>query len=222
MFMLRGMATQQLIFDFTNTPDISAKAYMPLSSHQNVLNQLHFAQNLNGFRGLRISGEKGCGKTHLLKAWSAVVGAEYINDEAAEIPQGQIIAVDDIDKLSPKGQEQLFHIYNAVQKRNGLLVVAGTEEITPQTDILPDLRSRLLTLPSVHVENMTDADLNQLLLKWAEDSQLSLKPDVIKYLLSRAERSPAVLNGLIRTLDELSLTEKRAITLPLVRKVLIK
>ena len=225
MVMLCDMANQQLIFDFNNTPDASARTYLPLASHQNVLQQLHFTQNLSGFRGLRISGQKGSGKTHLIKAWSAVVKADYMDSTNLELTEdigNHIIAVDDVDKLDSSAQEQLFHIYNAIQKRNGLLVIASTSEIGPKTEMLADLRSRLLTLPSVQIENMTDADLNQLLLKWAEDSQMSLKPDVIKYLLSRAERSPAVLNNLIKALDELSLTEKRAITLPFVRKVLTK
>ncbi|MDD9911955.1 MAG: DnaA/Hda family protein, partial [Alphaproteobacteria bacterium] len=182
----------QLIFDFSTSPDVSAASYLPLASHQDALQQLQQLKDKSSFRGARIIGEKGSGKTHLLKAWAAVTGALYDTGETLdELPQqNNAVAIDGIDDLTPSQQESLFHLYNHLQKQNGLLVTTGEKPITPDTPMLPDLRTRLLTLPQVEITPPTDADLTQLLVKWAQDQNLTLKPDVVKYILARAERSP--------------------------------
>ncbi|MFZ2619691.1 MAG: DnaA/Hda family protein [Alphaproteobacteria bacterium] len=212
----------QLLFPFPSQADVSAHSYVPLASHAAALAGLQRLGTMHGFRGLRLVGQAGCGKTHLLHAWAAATGAMVW--EAAGLPflppAGSTVVVDDVDTLDAIGQENVFHIYNSLYKSGGALVVASAVSITPHMPLLADLRSRLLTLPEVELGQSTEADLTQLLLKWATDCQLTLKPDVVKYVLARAERNPAMLHALVRQLDTLSLVEKRGVTLPLVRKVL--
>jgi chromosomal replication initiation ATPase DnaA len=202
----------QLIFDFTASEDRSARSYLPLTSHLKALQALKFLEEGQGFKGLRLVGQAGTGKTHLLQAWCALTGTNYgMSDHAPAV------AVDDVEE-SPA--EEVFHLYNRLYKQEGTLVVATTEPLTPNTKLLPDLRSRLLTLPEVVLAQPTDEDLTKLLVKWAGDRQLALKPDVVKYLLARAARNPAQLREMVGALDVLSLAEKRAVTVPLARQVL--
>ena len=92
----------------------------------------------------------------------------------------------------------------------------------------------------VHAANLTPEQLAELLRKFSEnkilqpeemlmqavlikqftDRQLSVSPEVIAYILKNMERSFKAASQLTQKADELSLAERRAITIPLIRKVL--
>jgi chromosomal replication initiation ATPase DnaA len=85
---------------------------------------------------------------------------------------------------------------------------------------LPDLRSRLLALPTVAVGAPDDALLAAVLLKLLADRQAVVGGDVLSYLTARMERSFAAAGRLAEALDQAALAEKRPITPALARQVL--
>lgn len=205
----------QLILDLTRAPDTSAGSYIPLSAHKEALAHLQRLQEAhtsnNGFAGLIIQGPASTGKTHILNAWAGVVGADT-NDH--------FVAVDNIDKLDAAGQEALFHTYNRLKQAGGTLLLATTTPLTPETAMLKDLRSRLLTLPVAVLAYPNDADATQLLLKWAHDVQMVLPKPVLNYILTHTERAPAALRQLITDLNTASLGKKQGATLPILKNIL--
>ena len=85
---------------------------------------------------------------------------------------------------------------------------------------LPDLASRLRAAPAVAIGPPDEALLGALLVKLFGDRQLVVAEDVIRYMLAHMERSFAAARALVAALDERSLEQHRAITIPLVRAVL--
>ena len=65
-----------------------------------------------------------------------------------------------------------------------------------------------------------DALLSALLVKLMQDRQLQAPRPVVDYLLSHGVRSFEGVQETVEALDKLSLAEKRAITVPLVKRVL--
>jgi DnaA family protein len=145
-------------------------------------------------------GPAGGGKSHLL-ALAASRGAEV---------------GDKLETLVEEEQERLFHAFNA----NVPVVVASGLPVAQLTNLLPDLKSRLLTGIQVEVSPPDDEDLRVMLKHWAEVMQLSLPDAVVDYVLVRAGRSTHELAALMARLDALSLEQKRAVTVPLARAVL--
>ena len=85
---------------------------------------------------------------------------------------------------------------------------------------LPDLASRLRAAPSVEIESPDEISLQAILVKLFYDRQLNVEPGVVAYILPRIERSFESVQNLVRKIDESSLSEKRSVTVPLVRGVL--
>jgi chromosomal replication initiation ATPase DnaA len=193
----------QMVLNFPFREDLSAESFFPTAGSAAARELLE-----NFERGiLCLWGEAGSGKTHLLNIWRARVG------------EGNFLAVDDLDKVDAVGQEQLFHWLNN-QGKSGALVVASRQPVVELGGLLPDVRSRLSAGQAVEVLPPSDDELAQVAAKWAAERQLELSPEVINFILARAERSVPALRTLVAKLDRLSLEEKRAVNVPLAKKAL--
>ena len=128
--------------------------------------------------------------------------------------------LEDAQKLDAHGQQDLFrHLVRLAHAGERLLV---TLDLPPdaQTGLREDVRTRLGAGHIYRLEPLDEAAQRQLLAQRAAHRGWALTPDVLDYLYQRAPRDLSSLAGLIRRLDELSLEQKRRITLPLLREAL--
>jgi chromosomal replication initiation ATPase DnaA len=125
------------------------------------------------------------------------------------------VVLDDVDQ----GVDELalLHLYNAVVERKGYMLLTAVRAPRLWTLTLPDLRSRISALPSAAVAPPDDQLLAGILVKLFADRQLTVGEDVIWYLVARMERSFAAARSLVDDLDKLAMSEKRRITVPLIR-----
>ncbi|MDX6751877.1 DnaA/Hda family protein [Geminicoccaceae bacterium 1502E] len=175
---------------------------------------------------LLLDGPEGCGKTHLASIWAQRAQAVVL--EAADLweeaePLGRLgraraALVEHADEVAD--ERQLFHLYNSLAERRGHLLLTARTPLAAWGLRLPDLRSRLATAWTVHVEPPDETLLAALLVKQFADRQLRVEPGVIDYLLSRMERSFASARRLVEGLDRASLRARRPIGLALAREVL--
>lgn len=163
---------------------------------------------LHDGKTLVLVGPEGSGKSALMKEWLARMDG---NPLAA--------GVDDVQDLDAEGQANLFHHINRNRESGGAMVVCSRVPVK-DLNVVADVVSRLMAGQQVEVEAPDDADLARLAQRWAAERQVVLPESVVEYLLARAERSAHVLQGLVDALDALSLEEKRAVTVPLARRVL--
>ena len=171
---------------------------------------------------LAICGPAGAGKTHLIEVWRARSGAAYlpVADFAAGdwMDMGPALAIDSIAGDLP--EQDLLHALNWARAQGITLLLAGDRPPTAWSMTLPDLKSRLHTLPAVTIGPPDDALLTAVLVKQFADRQLKVDPEVVQYILKRVERSFAAIRRTVETLDRRALAEKRALTIPFVRTVL--
>lgn len=210
------MVKNQLALEFPQDVDFSMENFM--ESKGNSL-ALHGITQLEGQGDvLVIYGEEGVGKSHLAAIWQNLTNARDVRTITSFVGVTHIYA-DDLETFTAEEQEQLFHAFNHIKHVNGALLV--TSHTPPaQMDLLPDLKSRLLTGQQIEIMPFNEHELSVLFAKWAFERQLELPQEVIQYLLKRCERSPKVMENMLAKLDLLSLEQKRKITVPLAREAL--
>ncbi|MBI2253035.1 MAG: DNA replication protein [Proteobacteria bacterium] len=169
---------------------------------------------------LSVHGPAGCGKTHLGHVFQETAGdaALFLRapTDLPDLPEKPVLILDEphLDETA------FFHLLNRVKNDGGSLLILSREAPARWDVKLPDLASRLKAIPSVEVATPDDALLAAVLVKHFADRQIHVAPDVIDYLLRHIERSFAAAAEIADRLDRAALAEGRAITIPLVRRVL--
>jgi chromosomal replication initiation ATPase DnaA len=172
--------------------------------------------------GLALHGPQGSGKTHLLRVWQARSGACLLQaadladlDFEALAKAPEPVALDDCE--APLPERPLLHIYNLLASAGRHLVLAGREPPARWPLKLPDLHSRVGTLPAIAIAAPDDTLLAGILVKLFADRQLRVESAVIDYLLPRMERSFAAAERIVKHLDQSALALGRAVTVNLAR-----
>jgi chromosomal replication initiation ATPase DnaA len=173
--------------------------------------------------GVVLHGPPGCGKTHLAHVWQARSGAALC--PAASLTGNAVPSLAASPAMVIDGAEQaaerpLLHLLNIVGERGGHILLTAPAPPSRWTTVLPDLRSRLIALPSIAMLAPDDALIGAVLLKLFADRQLAVGEDVIVFLLHHMERSFAAARSVVAALDRAALVAQRGITVPLVRQVL--
>jgi chromosomal replication initiation ATPase DnaA len=170
-------------------------------------------------RALVLHGPRGSGKTHLAHLWCARCGADLISDDALSEPEklSAAVAVDNADQAPERA---LLHLYNLTLERGGHILLTMPAPPASLTIDLPDLASRLRSLPVVGIAPPDDALLAAVLMKHFADRQVRVAPGVFSYLVARMERSFAAAATIAARLDKLALETHRPVTVKLARTVL--
>lgn len=160
-------------------------------------------------RFIYLWGETGCGKTHLIQACNALASASGLD----------MICVDDVHLLTDDDQVALFDLYNQLRESGGRLVVSGIAA-PGQMGLRDDLATRLAWGLSYQLQPLSDEEKAQALKNHAEARGMKLPDEVLDYCLRHLRRDMPSLIATIDALDEWSLTDKRAVTLPLLKQLL--
>lgn len=179
---------------------------------------------------LILYGPAACGKTHLAAVWSAQAHAISLDPEtlattsADELfARGQHFLIDPVDPwIGERAAETtLFHLYNLAKENKRTILMTMRVPPVRLSFAIPDLASRLRAAPSVAIHAPDEMLLGAVLVKMFADRQLQISAEVLQYILPRMERSFAAARDLVSKADQLALAEKRAISIPLVRQVLL-
>jgi chromosomal replication initiation ATPase DnaA len=161
-------------------------------------------------RGLAIVGPPGAGKSHLAAVWRTASGAALIDAAdltAATVPDAlgdaRNAVVERVD--GALDETALFHLFNMVVERAGSLVILSRTPPARLEISLPDLASRLATLPVATIGLPDEALLAGVLAKHFADRQVLVRDDVIAYLVNRMERSFDAAERLADRMDRAAL-----------------
>lgn len=176
---------------------------------------------------LALTGPEGAGKTHLTHVWAQAAGGQIF--ESKNLPSAPLqllatgaVAVENVDTVASDdaAQTALFHLHNMMIAAGQPLLMTGTSAPHHWRMTLPDLQSRIDAAGHARIDPPDDSLLAAVLAKLFADRQLTPKPDVIPYLLTRIERSFAAARATVSALDNSSLAQKRAITRAFAAQVL--
>ena len=149
-------------------------------------------------------GPTGSGKSHLAAIFARRANARLW---------------DDADRATE--EEAVFHAWNtAMEERRPLLLTARSDP-RDWNLALADLRSRLAATPRVRIRAPDDDLLAAVFLKQWRDRGVEPPADVVRYVLSRIERSFEMVAKAVELLDRAALAEQRPLSIPLAREVLL-
>ncbi len=175
---------------------------------------------------LILYGPAASGKTHLAAVWAAQSKAFFwtVDDVISEKPLAgyKALVIEHADLLigDRDAETKLFHLYNMAKEQNFFCLITTTAPPSQLSFALPDLASRLKSSPSVGIHAPDDTLLSAILVKLFADRQITVAPDVLRYILPRMDRSFVAARHLVEKADNLALAQKRPISIPLIRHVI--
>lgn len=226
------MTTTQLPLEFYHRPYMSKDDFMPAACNFEAYRLIDSWPVWTYFAAC-IYGPEGCGKTHLANIFSEKVS--IIEHYPYKIPciKAQELTIEMPRQLLSRhfclivedltaniNQEALFNLYNIYRDEGGCILFTSNEAPARINFSLPDLRSRMNIVPSIEIKEPDDDLLSALLVKLFMDRQITITPDLIKYILANMQRSFAYARKLVDETDRVSLANKRAVSLPIIKEAM--
>ncbi len=210
------MRPEQLPLDLPVRNAMNAAGFVVSESNQDAVAWLdRWPDWPNGI--LAVYGPQGCGKTHLAHVWQDRSAARFLDLSALEqLPQGENLILDGI-RLP---EEHLFHLINHTRAQKTSLLILDREPPARWAVRLPDLASRLASVPAVAVLAPDDTLLAAVLAKHFADRQVDVAPEVIGYLVKQIERSFTAAETMARRLDQAAMARRGPISIKLARDLL--
>ena len=117
-------------------------------------------------------------------------------------------------------EQSLFNLFNHVLETKNFLLITARKPPSKLDIHLPDLRSRLASIFVVEIARPDDQMIKSIITKYFSDIQITLNASIINFLVTRINRSYADISAILKTLDKISLSEKRKISIPFIKEVL--
>ena len=160
-------------------------------------------------RFIYLWGAAGSGKSHLMQA------CNYLAHERG-LP---LSVVDDVNTLDEEAQIELFNYFNQLRASGGMLITSGNAAPT-QMGLRDDLATRLAWGLVYQLHPLTDEEKAQALKTHAKERGMKLPDEVVDYCLRYLRRDLPTLMAVLNALDKWSLTEKKPVTVPMLKKLL--
>lgn len=216
--------SEQLLLDLSHREALGREDFLVTSSNAAAVELVDQWPNWPSYAAV-IVGPESCGKSHLVEVWrqrSAAVKMQAKDLTTTIVPHlfvHQAAAIEDLHD-GDIDERAIFHALN-LAKQEGKFILFTSHKTTNQLGFkIPDLVSRLNSLPVVQIAPPDDTLLRGVLVKLFADRQLTVDEGLINYTLMRMPRSLATARKLVSEIDHLALTEKAEVSKALVSRVL--
>ena len=220
----------QLALDFDHRPSLGGEDFLIAPPNAEAVRWLDAWPDWPG-PALVIFGPAGSGKTHLAQVFQAKSRARRVtpadlreSQPPAYLGDAPAAILEDADGVCGPGggnpEKAVLHLYNHLAESGRHLMLTAKQPPARWGIGLKDLASRLNTASQAGIGAPDDALIAAVLVKQFADRQLRIDADVISFMLARMERSFEAARAMVAAIDALALSQRRNITLPLVRQVL--
>ncbi len=182
---------------------------------------------------LLLIGPPGSGKSHLAEFWVEQIGADKISigdigdHDVVRLGEKRGLLIDNIDELGTycsykkeKVEEKLFYLLNSMAQTSCYFMMTSSTAMSTWGLKLPDVISRLKTMAVVELLPPDDKLLIAVLLKQFDDRQIKVTHEFVSFVAKRINRSFDSIREFVNLIDQLSLTRKRNITIPIASELM--
>ena len=175
-------------------------------------------------------GPVGSGKSHLLRACARAAQAAGRRASAFDATEPlpwawdddcRLLLLDACEAYDAARQHAAFTLF-VEAATSGVPVVAAGRLPPVDLPLREDLRTRLAGGPVFQLAPLSEAEARGALQREAGRRGIELADEVVDYVLTRFARDLGSLMALLEALDEFSLAEQRAVTVPLLRQMLAR
>lgn len=177
-----------------------------------------------------IRGNHSSGKTHLCLAINNIVNMNsFIMDSKTissmnfeDLLKYDFLIIDDIDCLidTHANEENIFSLINEFILMKKSIIITSTKNLNNINFRIPDLASRLKWDQILEIPELSDEDKIKVLQKNAHERGWSLTQKVCDYIMNHYKRDLFFLCNCIKFIDETSLSLKKNITIPFIKKII--
>ena len=195
-----------------------------------IIETLRRVANENSHNLIFLVGATSSGKTHLCsstyeeskknKLYYTVENISELNRENIEYLE--LLIVDDFDIIinNYNLEEKLFYIINDLMIRKKNIFLTSSVPISEIKFKLKDLKTRVCSDQILEIKELDDSEKIDLLHKIAKNRGWTLPDKVSKFILNHFDRDLYFLCNIIKNIDEKSLSEKKNITIPFIKKII--
>ena len=220
---MNSSVNQQLILNLRSLPSMGRNDYFVSEVNKEAVSWLDSWPNWTTF-GFIVCGPLGSGKSHLAQVLRTLSHGDII--EAKDISSKNIdqlsekkcLIIENLESLT--SETLLFHLYNMLLENKNNLMLTSKFNVSQINFELPDLKSRLLSMPQVSIGLPDDRLLKNLLIKQFLDKGILVEMDVIDYLIKRIDRSFEAISKLVAKIDFKSLEKAKKITIPFIKNTI--
>lgn len=184
-----------------------------------------------------IWGNKGSGKTHLLRAFSneylinqrtaiyvPLSKSQYFSTAVLEnLEQQELVCLDDLQSVIGNDEWELaiFDLFNRIKASGKTLLLISADKSPSALSVkLPDLNSRLTWGEIYQLNSLTDEQKIKVLQLAAYQRGFQLSDETTNFLITRLARDMHTLFEALDLLDKASLQAQRNLTIPFVKEIL--
>ena len=177
-----------------------------------------------------IRGNHSSGKTHLCLAVNNLINksifilnrSNIASIDFQDILKYDSLIIDDIDFLISNNihEENIFVLINEFILMKKSMIVTSTEKLNNINFTIPDLVSRLKWDQILEIPELNDSDKIKVLRKNAYERGWELTPKVCDYIMNHYKRDLYFLCNCVKFIDETSLSLKKKITIPFIKKII--
>jgi chromosomal replication initiation ATPase DnaA len=139
-------------------------------------------------------------------------------DSATLCGTNSLFLLEDIETIAD--EKAFFHLLRHGETHPVNLLLTSKLNAKELHFTLPDLRSRLLALPTAAIVPPDEALLGVFLAKWFADRQMRVSEDVISYILRRIERSFDAAQRVAQVIERYNVENKKPVTIPAIKPFL--
>ena len=220
---MNSSVNQQLILNLRSLPSMGRNDYFVSEVNKEAVSWLDSWPNWTTF-GFIVCGPLGSGKSHLAQVLKTLSHGDIIeakdisNKNIDQLSEKKCLIIENLESLT--SETLLFHLYNMLLENKNNLMLTSKFNVSQINFELPDLKSRLLSMPQVSIGLPDDRLLKNLLIKQFLDKGILVEMDVIDYLIKRIDRSFEAISKLVAKIDFKSLEKAKKITIPFIKNTI--
>ena len=198
-----------------------------VGDNKKLFNSLIDFQNSNQI--ILLYGSKSSGKSHICQAVlnECHSGHILVNDwlkllNLTLTDYYSLVVIDDLDKLvvSKECEEKLFILVNNQILNKKPVLVTSSKDINECNLNLKDLSSRLSSDKIFTISDLDDSDKINMMISYCSQRGLEIPDKVLNYIINNCSRDIYFICALIKSIDSASMSTKKKITIPFIKKVL--